>query len=80
MNLTNLYGMGNSQRMNQTPMANKALNPTPMAHKVSMGFNGAGESQSKISKLDKDIAACEEQLLVLENLKALKEKCRSMGY
>ena len=71
MKLTNIHGMNNIHYANIPGMGNiQRMNQRPVDPKVS----------SQISTLDEDIAECEEQLLILGRLKALKEKCRSMGY
>lgn len=63
-------GMGNSHRFSAQGMGNiHQMNQRPVDHKVAF----------QKSKLDEDIAECEEQLLILERLKSLKEKRRSMG-
>eukprot|EP00956_Cyclotella_meneghiniana_P013041 scaffold18638_cov35-Cyclotella_meneghiniana.AAC.1 len=70
MKLTNIHGMNNIHYANIPGIGNiQRMNQRPVDPKVS----------SQISTLDEDIAECEEQLLILERLKNLKEKRRSMG-
>ena len=70
----NPQGMGNNVHLTNP----QGIGNNYMAHQVSM--DSKVTSQTKTSKLDADIAECDKQLLMLERLKSLKEKRRSMGY
>ena len=70
----NPQGMGNNIHLTNPQGMGKKY----MDHEVSM--DSKVTNQKKTSKLDEDIAECDKQLLILERMKSLKEKRRSMGY